>query len=166
MRSLWLSLFSVNYAQNYLNMHDKYDDNNRTFRSEREPSGRSTMKDTSSYLSKVGSGLSNLNESAIFSDDDSFEEQFAKQDECFEVRAPPGKLGIIVDLSDNGEPCVRAVRSDSVLANEVKIGDRLISVDGEICTDMSAEHVSKLIAVKSNQECRKIMFVRRSPNYM
>ena len=128
------------------------------------------MKDTISSssalsLSKVASGLTNLNESAIFSDDDSFEEQFARQDECFEVRAPAGKLGIIIDLSDNGEPIVRAIRGDSVLAKEVKIGDRLLSVDGEGCADMSAEHVSKLIAVKSNQECRKIMFVRRSHDY-
>ena len=129
------------------------------------------MKDTITSasalsLSKVGSGLSNLNESAIFSDDDSFEEQFARQDECFEVLAPAGKLGIIIDLSDNGEPIVRAIRGDSVLADEVKIGDRLLSVDGEGCADMSAENVSKLIAVKSNQECRKIMFVRRSNEYM
>ena len=129
------------------------------------------MKDTITSasalsLSKVGSGLSNLNESAIFSDDDSFEEQFARQDECFEVLAPAGKLGIIIDLSDSGEPIVRAIRGDSVLADEVKIGDRLLSVDGEGCADMSAENVSKLIAVKSNQECRKIMFVRRSNEYM
>lgn len=152
-------------------MHDKYDDNNRTFQSDQQSSDRSAMRHTLSSasalsLSKVGSGLSNLNDSAIFSDDNSFEEQFARQDECFEVKAPPGKLGIIIDLSDIGEPIVRAIRGDSVLADEVKIGDRLLSVDGEGCTDMSAEHVSKLIAVKSNQGCRKIMLVRRSKDYM
>lgn len=159
---------SINQSHNYLNMHDTYDDNNRTFRSDLQSTNRSAMKETmssSSPFSKVASGLTNLNESAIFSDDDSFEEQFARQDECFEVKAPAGKLGIIIDLSDNGEPIVRAIRGDSVLADKVKIGDRLLSVDGEGCADMSAEHVSKLIAVKSNQECRKIIFVRRSHDY-
>lgn len=108
-----------------------------------------------------------INDSAIFSDNDSFEEQFAGQDECFEVSVPAGKLGIIIDLSpESGEPVVRAMRPDSVLANKVKVGDRLLSLDGEGCTEMSAEQVSKLIAVKSDQEVRKIMFVRRQPDSM
>ena len=108
-----------------------------------------------------------INDSAIFSDNDSFEEQFAGKDTCFEVDVPPGKLGVIIDLSpETGEPEVRAMRADSVLADKVKIGDRLLSLDGECCTDMSAEQVSKLIAVKSDQEVRKIMFVRRQSDSM
>ena len=117
-------------------------------------------------FSKVGSGLSNVNSSAIFTDDDSFEEQFAARDNCFVVSAPRGKLGIIIDVSDNGEPLVRAIRGDSVLASKVQVGDRLLSVDGEGCAEMSAEQVSHLIAMKSNQSKREIMFVRRQSDYM
>jgi C-terminal processing protease CtpA/Prc len=117
-------------------------------------------------FSKVGSGLSNLNGSAIFADDDSFEEQFADRDHCFVVSAPRGKLGIIIDVSDSGEPLVRAIRGDSVLADKVKIGDRVLTVDGEGCAEMSAEQVSKLIAAKSSQPIREIMFVRRQSDHM
>ena len=159
---------SVHYPQNYMDTHDYEHDNPRHFRNGRMLSENSLNHTAASSsgmtLSKVGSGLSNLmiNESAIFSDNDSFEEQFAGQDQCFEVSVPPGKLGIIIDLSPNsGEPEVRAMRADSVLTNKVKIGDRLLSIDGDCCAEMSAEQVSKLIAVKSDQECRKIMFVRR-----
>ncbi|CAB9505688.1 Intercellular signal essential for a variety of patterning events during development (By similarity) [Seminavis robusta] len=166
---------NLNYARSYLNNH-KYDDNNRTFVSDQQSRSRkdtdhsmnrSVTSGSGLSFSKVGSGLSNLNESAIFTDDEgSFEEQFAGRDHCFVVAAPRGKLGIIIDLNDDGEPLVRAIRGDSVLARKVKVGDRLLSVDGEGCADMSAETVSKLIALKSNQPKREIMFVRRQFDYM
>jgi len=109
----------------------------------------------------MASGLSDLNESAIFhEDDESFEEQFAGQDECIAVSCPAGKLGIIIDASPEGEPMVRAIRADSVLADKVKVGDRLLSIDGEGCSEMTAEQVSKMIAVKSNNSSRQLMFVR------
>lgn len=161
---------SVRYAQHYMDGQHIYDADNNTrhYVNERMLSDKSMMNHTAASssgmtLSKTGSGLTHLKDhSHIFSDNDSFEEQFAGQDECFEVSVPPGKLGIIIDLSpESGEPEVRAIRADSVLASQIKMGDRLLSVDNQTCAEMTAEEVSKLIAVKSDQECRKIMFVRR-----
>ena len=168
-----MNVNSVDYAQNYLGTHNYTPENSRNFGRERMPSDNTLNHTAASSsgrtLSKVGSGLSHLmiNDSAIFSDNDSFEEQFAGQDECFEVSVPPGKLGIIIDLSpESGEPVVRAMRPDSALASKVRVGDRLLSLDGQGCTEMTAEQVSKLIAVKSDQEVRKIMFVRRQSDSM
>jgi hypothetical protein len=160
---------SVSYARNYMaNNYEEESNPNLTparGRLPTEPSMAHTIS-TNSGMSKVASGLTGLNESAIFSDNDSFEEQFAGTDECFEVSVPPGRLGVIVDLSDSGEPMVRAIKPESILADEVKIGDRLLSVDGEGCSEMTAEQVSKLIAVKASQPCRKIMFCRRQKDNM
>lgn len=163
---------SISYGRHYLRNYEQ-DVSNPTLNSTTTGRGRlateASMAHTlssASGMSKIASGLTGLNESAIFTDNDSFEEQFAGQDECFEVTVPPGKLGVIVDLSGTGEPMVRAIKPDSILADEVKVGDRLLSVDGEGCSEMTAEQVSKLIAVKAGQPCRRIMFSRKQNDYM
>lgn len=78
----------------------------------------------------------------------------------FEVMVPPGKLGIVMDNSPSGTPMVFAVKPESVLASQVQIGDRLLSVDQEDVTVMSAIQVSKLISLKADQE-RTLMFCRK-----
>ena len=115
-------------------------------------------------------------------DDHSFEEQFAELDndirstqkydtnqqqqannntnggtmsnrvKPFEVRAPPGKLGMVVDTPNGGVPVVRAIKADSVLNGSVQVGDRLISVDHVNVTSMSALEVSNLISLKQHQQ--------------
>lgn len=101
--------------------------------------------------------------SSVFADDSSFEEQFAEGDDAeekrFEVQVPPGKLGMVIDTPNGGVPVVHAIKPESVLANKVKVGDRLISVDGEDVTTMTAVQVSKLISIKSNKQ-RVLVFVR------
>jgi len=157
----------VNYAKkNYLETNTDERGNVRHFVNGRmlDSSAYHTTGSSGMTLSKAASGLSVVmpEVSAVFSENASFEEQFAGQDACFEVSLPAGKLGIIIDISpDSGEPIVRAMRPDSVLAGQVKVGDRLLEVDGQVCADMSAEQVSKLIAINSNAPTRKIMFVRK-----
>jgi hypothetical protein len=77
----------------------------------------------------------------------------------FEVRAPPGKLGMVVDTPNGGVPVVRAIKPDSVLSGSVRMGDRLISVDDINVTKMSALEVSNLISVKQNHQ-RLLVFCR------
>mgnify|MGYP003476962043 FL=1 len=80
----------------------------------------------------------------------------------FEVKAPPGLLGMVVDTPyGGGVPVVRAIKPDSILTGKVLIGDRLISVDREDVTKMSAFEVSNLISLKQNQQ-RVLVFVRLS----
>ena len=125
-------------------------------------------------------------------DDHSFEEQFAELDndirstqkydtpanhnnndssnnpnlsnrvKPFEVRAPPGKLGMVVDTPNGGVPVVRAIKADSVLNGSVQVGDRLISVDHVNVTSMSALEVSNLISLKQHQQ-RLLIFCRLTP---
>lgn len=105
---------------------------------------------------------------SVFEDDDvSFEQQYAdasnhvkRSFRPFEVQAPPGLLGMVVDTPSNtGIPVVRAIKPDSVLAGQIQIGDRLIAVDHQDVTKMSAMEVSNLISLKQNH-ARVLVFVR------
>jgi hypothetical protein len=115
-----------------------------------------------------------------FSEDVSFEKQFVEGDNdasaaepstaepskfnrviSFEVRAPPGKLGMVVDAPNSSIPMVRAIAPDSVLLGRVQMGDRLISVDQINVTSMSALEVSNLISQKRNQPQRLLTFCRK-----
>jgi hypothetical protein len=82
-------------------------------------------------------GLSHMGES-IFSDDASFEEQYieSEQQVPFEITVPAGKLGVVIDTPNGGFPIVHAIKDTSILADRVRVGDRLVSVDGQDCTAM------------------------------
>ncbi|KAL7581628.1 hypothetical protein ACA910_022180 [Epithemia clementina (nom. ined.)] len=98
--------------------------------------------------------LSGLVTPSIFSDDASFEQKFGEGavENRFEVVVPPGKLGMVIDTPNGGVPAVRAIKPESVLASKVKVGDRLIAVDGDDVTAMTTVQVSKLISLKSDQQ--------------
>jgi len=106
-------------------------------------------------LSKVGKMGEN-----IFADDSSFEEQFKDPEERIDVVAPAGKLGMVIDTPNGGIPVVHAIKDTSVLIDQVRVGDRLLSVDGEDCTGMTAMQVSKLISLKSTKPVRVLVFAR------
>lgn len=99
-------------------------------------------------------------EDQFFSDDSSFEEQYQDGEIQIKVRAPPGKLGMVIDTPSGGIPIVHAIKESSVLASEVKVGDRLLSVDGEDCTGLSAMQVSKLISQRAENPSRVFVFSR------
>lgn len=129
----------------------------------RETADESLARDSSNVTgsqSKIGA-LSQMGES-IFSDDASFEEQFnePEQQVPFEIIVPAGKLGMVIDTPNGGFPIVHAIKDTSILADRVRVGDRLVSVDGQDCTTMTAVQVSKLISLKSDQESRVLVFVR------
>jgi len=105
----------------------------------------------------------------LLTEDTSFERQYVNKncdnssvddDILFIINAPPGKLGIIIDAKDGISPKVHSIKESSVLKKDVKIGDRLISVDGEDTAGLSAIAVSKLIASKITNE-RQLMFSRK-----
>mmetsp|Transcript_17398 Transcript_17398/g.26409 ORF Transcript_17398/g.26409 Transcript_17398/m.26409 type:complete len:704 (+) Transcript_17398:256-2367(+) len=97
----------------------------------------------------------------VFDDDDiSFEQQFSAMEYRFEVVAPAGKLGMVIDTPSGGMPVVHAIKDTSILADKVMVGDRLISVDDEDTTGFTAMQVSKLISQKAHQKTRTLMFSR------
>ena len=165
-----------------------FDYNNNQYRSDVEDRSRTVFTETTgpttftNFTSKFG-----MNGEALFSDDASFDDLYAEIDDetdtnekqsdpiCvkhpahfnkianmvkpFEVRAPPGKLGMVVDTPNGGVPVVRAIRTDSVLHGSVLVGDRLISVDNKDVTSMTALEVSSLISLKQHQH-RLLVFCR------
>ena len=63
-------------------------------------------------------------------------------------------------------PVVHAIKETSVLANQVKVGDRLLSVDGVDCTGMTAMNVSKLISQRAQNPSRAFVFSRSRARLM
>lgn len=95
----------------------------------------------------------------ISADDETLQKQFVSE-EHFTVSAPSGTLGLVLEASEDSVPVVSGIRSDSVLFEEVRIGDRLISVDGQDVSDMLTSEVSRLIASKKHQPIRRLVFIR------
>lgn len=104
-------------------------------------------------------GLTKMDNS-LFADDLSFEQQFTDVETRFEVAAPAGKLGMVIDTPNGAVPIVHAIKDTSVLADRVQVGDRLISVDDEDTTGMTAMQVSKLISLKAEKPSRVLVFSR------
>eukprot|EP00985_Skeletonema_marinoi_P008290 scaffold3716_cov129-Skeletonema_marinoi.AAC.1 len=77
-----------------------------------------------------------------------------------EVFAPAGKLGLIVDTSDDG-PIVHSINGDSPLVGQVFAGDYIVAVDGEDTSDWSAQNVTKLVARKSGS-ARKLTLMSKN----
>lgn len=80
-----------------------------------------------------------------------------------EVRivAPPGVLGLILETStSDGRPMVNSIKPSSCLTDLVLVGDRLISVDDENVSGMTASNVSRLIASRLDKS-RVLVLKRR-----
>ena len=72
---------------------------------------------------------------------------------CFTLIAPPGKLGILLHgPSSTGPTHVSAVRSTSVLAGKVNVGDSFVSIDGEDVTQKGSRDITNIMARKSEFE--------------
>ena len=59
-----------------------------------------------------------------------------------------------------GPPVVHAVKDSSVIADLIQVGDKLVAVDDENVTNMTAIKVSKLISKKSANPSRKLTVIR------
>jgi hypothetical protein len=69
------------------------------------------------------------------------------------IMAPPGSLGIIIsNLSKSKGTMVSDVLTKSVLLDKVLPGDRIIAVDGEDVSLLTAAELSKIIASKKESE--------------
>ena len=69
------------------------------------------------------------------------------------VKAPPGKLGIILaNRNDARGTVVSGVRTTSVLAEKVSPGDRIIAIDGEDVSRMTVTEITAIMARKSDYD--------------
>lgn len=78
-----------------------------------------------------------------------------------EIYAPPGKLGVVIDVPPRADtPVVHAIKDTCPIRNEILVGDRLLAVDDQDVTAMTAMEVSRLISRKSQQRARKLTIRR------
>lgn len=87
------------------------------------------------------------------------------REEVLEIIAPAGKLGVVIDTPDDGAPVVHAVKESSVISDQIQVGDKLVAVDDQDVTAMTAIKVSKLISKKSANPSRKLTVIRSSLVY-
>jgi C-terminal processing protease CtpA/Prc len=97
----------------------------------------------------------------VITDDATFHAQYLSE-EKFEVDAPSGTLGLVLEANDEGIPQVNGIRDNSVLVQHVRLGDCLLALDGQDVTGMLTSNVSQLIASKQDQATRKLTFLRRN----
>lgn len=117
---------------------------------------RQTLAAMPSVASSADEDDSNL---IMAQDDDTLDAQYVAVDR-FEVEAPSGMLGLVLESSADGVPTVHAIKSSSPLVTQVCVGDQLLSVDGEDVTVMLSSEVSKVIASKKDNPVRKFVFTR------
>mmetsp|Transcript_26759 Transcript_26759/g.54761 ORF Transcript_26759/g.54761 Transcript_26759/m.54761 type:complete len:305 (-) Transcript_26759:109-1023(-) len=103
------------------------------------------------------------NGSSAISEGNSSRELFSfdsQEGEFIEVFVPPGRMGLMIDSDDDGPPVVDEIRDISPLIGHIKIGDKLITVDGEDVTFMSAFEVTRFLTDRSDNPERKLRVFR------
>ena len=73
----------------------------------------------------------------------------------YDVYAPSGPIGIVVDTSKDG-PSVHSLKSTSPMLGLITAGDLIIALDNEDTRGLSAAELTRLMAKKSRQRERKI----------
>jgi hypothetical protein len=74
---------------------------------------------------------------------------------CYDVYAPSGPIGIVVDTSKDG-PSVHSLKSTSPMLGLISPGDLIVALDGEDTRKMTAAALTRLMARKSRLKERKI----------
>lgn len=67
-----------------------------------------------------------------------------------------------MDNPDEGAPVIHSIKPDSVLIDQIQVGDRLIGVDEVDVSALSPVKVSKLISRRSTNPLRKLTLTRRT----
>jgi len=87
-----------------------------------------------------------------------------KEERRLDIIAPKGKLGVVLVIPEPPAPpgpsYVFDVRDDSVLSGKIRLNDKIVAVDDEDVSRMSAVEVSKLLGKKSSRPRRKITVLR------
>ena len=73
----------------------------------------------------------------------------------YDVFAPPGPVGIVVDTSSKG-PAVHSLKNSSPMIGLIAPGDLIVGLDDEDTRKMNAATLTRLMAQKANQKERKI----------
>jgi len=82
----------------------------------------------------------------------------SRKDKLFDVYAPPGPLGIIIDTTPEG-PMIHSLKPTSQLLGLVNPGDLIVGLDGVDTRNMTAATFTRLMAKRSQGE-RKITLLK------
>lgn len=82
----------------------------------------------------------------------------SRKDKLFDVYAPPGPLGIIIDTTPEG-PMIHSLKPTSQLLGLVNPGDLIVGLDGIDTRNMTAATFTRLMAKRSQGE-RKITLLK------
>ena len=134
--------------------------------------GDATQKSKFSTLGSVLVGM-NGDTSMYTEDEQAFEDHLRRNNQgqngalgrhqkenYFDIYAPGGKLGVVIDTPNSGAPVVHNIKETCPIADQLRVGDKLIAVDDEDVRSMTAVKVSKLISQKSNNPTRKFTISR------
>lgn len=80
--------------------------------------------------------------------------------ESYDVYAPSGPIGVVVDTSQTG-PAVHSLKATSPMLGLITPGDLIIALDGQDTRKLSAAALTRLMAKKSRQKERKITLFSR-----
>ena len=80
----------------------------------------------------------------------------------YDVFAPAGPIGIVVDTTKNG-PAVHSLKRTSPMLGLINPGDLIIALDDEDTRGMTAATLTRLMARKSSQKERKITLLTSEP---
>lgn len=90
---------------------------------------------------------------------ESQKKDFSAPHTTFVTYASPGPVGVVIETTKDG-PMVHSVRSTSQLLGTVMPGDIIIGLDNIETRELVAPALTRLMARKSQQEQRKITFLR------
>ena len=106
-----------------------------------EPTLPSASQDSST--DKDGSGGSSHESSQNESAAGSSAAAPSSSEQRMEIIAPAGKLGVVVDSPpEGGSAYVSDIKEESPIRGEIRLGDKIMSVDGEDVSKLKAIHVS------------------------
>ena len=84
------------------------------------------------------------------------------QSGLYDVFAPAGPIGIVVDTTKYG-PAVHSLKRTSPMLGLINPGDLIIALDDEDTRGMTAATLTRLMARKSSQKDRKITLLTSEP---
>mmetsp|Transcript_25869 Transcript_25869/g.71037 ORF Transcript_25869/g.71037 Transcript_25869/m.71037 type:complete len:929 (-) Transcript_25869:412-3198(-) len=78
----------------------------------------------------------------------------------YDVYAPSGPIGIVVDTSKDG-PSVHSLKATSPMLGLISPGDLIVALDGQDTRKMTAAALTRLMSLKSRQKDRKITLLSK-----
>ena len=128
------------------------------------PSSSAVSSSINAFLNMVGGTLGAAPLTSPAQKNDQKFHDVLQREGLYDVFAPSGALGIVVDTTKDG-PAVHSLKQTSPMLGLVNPGDLIVGLDAQDTRSMTAATLTRLMASKSNQKERKITLLA-SDNYL